>query len=130
MASEGYHEPAELLQDTTKDMHRALQSMVEELQAITWYNQRIDASADAALQAVLAHNRDEEKEHMVMLLEWVRRRDPIFDAQLHAYLFTEAPIETIEEALEKTEVGEEGNVQAAAGEAPTPALTVGSLLGK
>ena len=76
MASEGYHEPTECLEESTRDMHRALQSMVEELQAITWYMQRIDASSDASLQEVLAHNRDEEKEHAAMLMEWIRKKDP------------------------------------------------------
>lgn len=92
MASEGYHEPAGELSDETKDMHRAIVSLKEELEAIDWYNQRVDACKDEALRAILAHNRDEEKEHAAMVLEWIRREDPAFGKELKDYLFTEKPI--------------------------------------
>ena len=88
MASEGYHEPLEKLSAQTMDMHRAIVSLMEELEAIDWYNQRVDAAADPELRAILAHNRDEEKEHAAMLLEWLRRRDPKLDEHLRGYLFT------------------------------------------
>lgn len=92
MSSEGYHERFEDLSAETRDMHRAIVSLMEELEAIDWYNQRRDACADEALKGVLAHNRDEEKEHAAMLLEWIRRRDPTFSRQLKDYLFTDQPI--------------------------------------
>lgn len=92
MANEGYHEPYEKLSDATRDMHRAITSLMEELEAVDWYNQRIDAAADPELKAILAHNRDEEKEHAAMVLEWIRRRDPEMDKQLRESLFTEGPI--------------------------------------
>ena len=76
--SVGFHESEESLTTETKDNHRALTSMMEELEAVDWYAQRIDAAADPELKEILAHNRDEEKEHFVMLLEWLRRRDPKF----------------------------------------------------
>ena len=91
MASEGLHEPAEKLSAETIDYHRAMVSLMEELEAVDWYNQRVDATDDEDLAAVLAHNRDEEKEHAVMTLEWLRRRDPMLDQQLRTYLFTEGP---------------------------------------
>lgn len=92
MASQQLHEQAGDLTQATQDMHRAIVSLTEELDAIDWYNQRADACKDEELQAVLEHNRDEEKEHAAMVLEWIRRRDPGFDKQLKDYLFTEKPI--------------------------------------
>jgi hypothetical protein len=92
MANEGYHEPIEELSDETRDMHRAITSLMEELEAIDWYNQRVDACQDDALAEILAHNRDEEKEHAAMVLEWIRRRDPKLSEDLRDYLFTEGEI--------------------------------------
>ncbi|MFZ5482664.1 MAG: encapsulin-associated ferritin-like protein [Pseudomonadota bacterium] len=92
MSSMGYHEPVNELSDETRDMHRAIVSLMEELEAVDWYNQRADACKDPELRAILAHNRDEEKEHAAMVLEWIRRKDPSFDKELKDYLFTEAPI--------------------------------------
>jgi uncharacterized protein len=88
MSNEGYHEPIDQLSAETKDMHRAIVSLMEELEAVDWYNQRVDACSDPELKAVLAHNRDEEKEHASMVLEWIRRHDPSFDKELRDYLFT------------------------------------------
>lgn len=105
MASEGYHEPIELLDSETLDMHRAISSIVEELEAVDWYHQRVVAASDAELAAVLAHNRDEEKEHAAMTLEWVRRRDPVLDSMLREYLFTEGPVTNIEEQGTPAEAG-------------------------
>ena len=87
-ASAGYHESLEVLKPETLDHHRAIVSIMEELEAIDWYDQRVDATNDASLAAILAHNRDEEKEHAAMLLEWLRRRDPKLDEHLRGYLFT------------------------------------------
>ncbi len=88
MASEGYHEPIDELSDETRDMHRAIVSLMEELEAVDWYNQRVDACKDPELKKILAHNRDEEKEHAAMVLEWIRRRDDAFSKELKDYLFT------------------------------------------
>ncbi len=92
MANEGYHEPIEELSDDTRDMHRAITSLMEELEAVDWYNQRVDACKDAELRAILEHNRDEEKEHAAMVLEWIRRRDSVLDKELKDYLFTDGKI--------------------------------------
>lgn len=78
MAHEGYHEPVGELSDQTKDLHRALQSLMEELEAIDWYNQRVDVCKDEELKKILLHNRDEEVEHAAMVIEWLRRRDAVF----------------------------------------------------
>ncbi len=82
MSSEGYHEPIEELSNETRDMHRAITSLMEEFEAVDWYNQRIEACKDESLKAILIHNRDEEKEHAAMVLEWIRRRDPVLDKEL------------------------------------------------
>jgi len=92
MSSIGYHEPVEELSAATRDMHRAIVSLMEELEAVDWYNQRAEACADAELQAIIEHNRDEEKEHAAMLLEWIRRHDVRLSKELTEYLFTEKPI--------------------------------------
>jgi len=92
MASESYHEPLDELSEDTRNMHRAIASLMEELEAVDWYNQRVDACKDKELAAILAHNRDEEKEHAAMVLEWIRRQDKVFDKELREYLFTDKPI--------------------------------------
>ncbi len=97
MSNEGYHEAITELSDTTRDMHRAIVSLMEELEAVDWYNQRVDACKDKELGVILAHNRDEEKEHAAMVLEWIRRHDPKFDKQLRDYLFTDKPLVDLEE---------------------------------
>ena len=116
-----FHEAEEHLSPRTRDLHRALVSLMEELEAIDWYQQRVDAAQDAELRDILAHNRDEEKEHAAMVLEWVRRQDPGFDAVLRQYLFTEGSITAREEA------GKNGG----AGRGPVAALqvSIGSLRG-
>lgn len=98
MASEGYHEPVGELSDHCRDLHRAIVSLMEELEAVDWYQQRVDACRDPELARILAHNRDEEIEHAAMVLEWIRRRVPKFDADLREYLFTEKSIVDIEES--------------------------------
>ena len=87
-----YHESINELSDEVQDMHRAIESLKEELEAIDWYNQRVDVCKDKELKAILAHNRDEEKEHASMILEWIRRKDGTFEKELKDYLFTDAPI--------------------------------------
>jgi ferritin-like protein len=103
MASEGYHE--EGLREETKDLHRAIVSLMEELEAVDWYQQRVDATHDDALARILAHNRDEEKEHAAMLVEWIRARDPKLDEQLRKYVFHP---DALEEELAETGHGSSG----------------------
>ncbi|MCH8025078.1 MAG: ferritin [Candidatus Marinimicrobia bacterium] len=87
-----YQEPYDQLPEEVRAQHRALQSLVEEIEAIDWYNQRVATTKDEALKAILAHNRDEEMEHASMLLEWIRRNLPGWDQQLREYLFTDKSI--------------------------------------
>lgn len=97
MGHETLHEKAGDLSTETLDMHRAIVSLIEELEAIDWYNQRVDGADDKELGKILAHNRDEEKEHAAMLVEWIRRCDAAFALELKDYLFTERPVTEIEE---------------------------------
>jgi uncharacterized protein len=122
--SAGYHEPESKLRLETLDNHRALTSMQEELEATDWYNQRVDAATDQGLKEILAHNRDEEKEHFAMLLEWYRRRDAKMDANLKKYLFTSGSLVAQEEAGAG---GADGGADAGAGGAGS--LGIGSLKG-
>jgi len=109
-----FHEAEERLSPKTRDMHRAVVSLMEELEAIDWYQQRVDAAGDDDLRAILAHNRDEEVEHAVMTLEWIRRQSPTFDAMLRQYLFTEGSI-TGREAAEAGQNGGGGSPRASVG---------------
>ena len=122
--SAGYHESEDKLRAETMDNHRALTSMQEELEAADWYDQRIDAATDQALKEILAHNRDEEKEHFVMLLEWYRRRDAKMSDELKNRLFTTGSIVAQEQAG-KANGGGEGS--AASGSSGS--LGIGSLKG-
>lgn len=92
-----YHESPEKLTKKTQELHRAINSLIEELEAINWYQQRVDATSDEELKEILAHNRDEEKEHAAMILEWIRRNDEAMAEELKTYLFTEGKITEIEE---------------------------------
>jgi ferritin-like protein len=94
--SAGLHEPEDKLSADTIDRHRAIVSLQEELEAVDWYDQRLEAATDPELKVILAHNRDEEKEHAAMVLEWLRRRDPALDRHLRTYLFTSGSILAIE----------------------------------
>src|SRR5512138_2297567 len=93
-ASQGYHEDEKVLSSRTKDLHRAIVSLQEELEAVDWYQQRVDATEDPELREILEHNRDEEKEHATMLLEWIRRHDVAFARQLKLRAFRAGPIVT------------------------------------
>jgi ferritin-like protein len=115
-----FHESESRLRPETMDYHRAIVSLMEELEAVDWYNQRIDASEDQELREILAHNRDEEKEHAAMALEWLRRRDPELDRVLRQYLFTEGSLMGIEAAAEG-----DGN-----GNSNGASLGIGSLRGR
>jgi hypothetical protein len=116
-----FHESEERLSPATRDMHRAIVSLMEELEAIDWYQQRMDATEDGDLREILRHNRDEEKEHAAMVLEWIRRHDRAFETKLREYLFTEGSI-VGQEVLERAAAGA-GNGSAAV------AASVGSLRG-
>jgi hypothetical protein len=107
-----WHGPYDLLKPETQDLARAIQSLMEELEAIDWYGQRMDLTHDEELRGILEHNRDEEKEHASMLIEWIRRRDPKFDEALKTYVFTSGNILALEEAA---------TGQAASGAAAQPA---------
>ena len=110
MASEGYHEPLEKLSAAVMERHRAIISLKEELEAVDWYDQRVDASSDNELRSVLAHNRDEEKEHAAMTLEWLRRNDAKWDEVLHTYLFTSEPIVEVEKEAEAADAPDTGGL--------------------
>ena len=101
MGSDTIHEPRELLSAGTLDLHRAIVSLMEELEATDWYQQRAEACADPDLKKVLLHNKNEEIEHASMLLEWIRRRDSRFDEMLRKYLFTDLPVTEVEHADKK-----------------------------
>ena len=116
-----FHEAEERLSSRTRDLHRAIVSLMEELEAIDWYQQRMDATEDADLRAVLAHNREEEVEHASMVLEWIRRHDTDFQAKLKTYLFTEGSILALEKATE--------NAESANGNGARPSPGIGSLRG-
>ena len=103
MTSETLHEERSTLDTDTIDRHRAIVSLMEELEAIDWYDQRIDAATDKGLRAILTHNRDEEKEHAAMVLEWLRRKDAKLDAFLRRYLFTVANVTEVEDEPESDE---------------------------
>ena len=114
-----FHESEERLRPATRDMHRAIVSLMEELEAIDWYQQRMDATEDAELRDILRHNRNEEQEHAAMVLEWIRRHSPEFNGHLKEYLFTEEPIVGREEAA----TGKNGN------DTMQPMIGIGSLRG-
>jgi ferritin-like protein len=120
MSSEALHEPADLLSEPTKNLHRAVVSLIEELEAVDWYTQRAEACSDAELRAVLIHHRNEEIEHAMMNLEWIRRHAPAFDERMRTYLFKDGDILQIEAAAEKG---------AAASAAPRPSAGTGVTLG-
>jgi uncharacterized protein len=132
MASDTYHEPYEQLSAPTRDRHRAIRSLMEELEAIDWYQQRADVCDDDELRQVLIHNKDEEIEHAMMTLEWLRRNYPEFDANIRIYLQSEGPITEVEDRREKSG-GPPGAGDAAGAARPASSpgsLGIGSLKGR
>ena len=131
MSSETLHEPRDVLSVESQDLHRAITSLMEELEAIDWYQQRIEATPDAELKTVLAHNRDEEIEHAMMVLEWIRRSHPKFDEAARTYLFSDGPITEVEEKMKAAAAaGDEASAPAKRAAAPPAgggALGIGSL---
>src|ERR1700733_11821970 len=113
MSSETLHENPETLGPEIIDRHRAIASLMEELEAVDWYDQRVAAASDDELRAGLAHNRDKEKEHASMVLEWLRRQDPALDKNLRKYLFTAEPLSALiaaEKAAPPTPVAPDGHL--------------------
>jgi ferritin-like protein len=123
MSSESLHEDAGKLGPEVVDQHRAIVSLMEELEAVDWYNQRAKAASDPELRAILEHNRDEEKEHAAMALEWLRRKDPKMSEHLKTFLFSDGPITGIEATMIH------GDGAAGSGDGPSPdgSLGIGSL---
>ena len=121
MSSETLHEDAGKLGPEVIDQHRAIVSLMEELEAVDWYNQRAKATGNRDLRAILEHNRDEEKEHAAMALEWLRRSDPKFAQHLKTFLFTDGPITEIEADMVK---GDDGATESVS---PDGSLGIGSL---
>ena len=124
-ASDSYHEPIEQLTARTRDMHRALVSVQEELEAVDWYQQRADATTDEELKGLLLHNMREEIEHACMVLEWLRRNHPDFSAQMDIYLYIAKPIVQAEE--------EDANLSGASQDSCRRSLnkfTIGSMKGE
>jgi ferritin-like protein len=121
MSSESYHEPLELLSEDTRNLHRAIVSLCEELQAVDWYHQRAEACSDDELRAVISHNENEEIEHAMMNLEWIRRHSSVFDANIKKYLGSTGSILAVESAG--------GGEASAASASPGVGLGIGSLRG-
>lgn len=124
-SSDTYHEPLDKLSPTTQDMHRALVSLQEELEAVDWYQQRADACEEPELKAILLHNMREEIEHASMVLEWLRRHHPDFEKHLRTYLFQDKPIL----AIEQVERVSNGNTEMNAARPQRSSLTVGTMKG-
>jgi ferritin-like protein len=128
MGSESYHEPLELISEETRNLHRAIVSLIEELEAVDWYQQRAGACSDPELKAVLLHHRNEEIEHAMMNLEWIRRNDAAFDENIRTYLFASGPITGVEAATTGGE-NEKGTIEGAPAGGPG-SLGIGSLKGE
>jgi ferritin-like protein len=124
MSSESYHEPVELLSEETKNMHRAIVSLKEELEAVDWYQQRAEACSDEELRAVIVHNKNEEIEHAMMNLEWIRRHSAVFDENIKTYINSKGSILAVEKAAAASEGGGGG-----APASSSSSLGVGSLKG-
>ena len=122
MSSESYHEPIELLSEETKNTHRAIVSLKEELEAIDWYQQRAEACTDDELRGILIHNKNEEVEHAMMTLEWLRRKNSVFAANIGTYLNSSGPILEVEKESESSNADSSGEV--------STSLGIGSLKGQ
>lgn len=92
-----YSEPYDAIDEKTRDISRAITSLREELEAVDWYNQRVNTTKDPELKLVMAHNRDEEIEHAAMTLEWLRRNMDGWDDELKTYLFSSGSLVAVEE---------------------------------
>ena len=108
MSSDTYHEPLELLSEDTKNTHRAIVSLMEELEAIDWYQQRAEACSDPELASVLTHNKNEEVEHAMMTLEWLRRKNSVFAENIETYIGSNGPITEVEAQMMSAGAGGKG----------------------
>lgn len=130
MSSEALHAPRDRLARATITHHQAIVSLMEELEATDWYRQRADDCEDEALKAILLHNMREEIEHACMILEWLRRNEPVWSEQMDTYLYTEAPITEVEEEETGDGGGAAKGESSAASEAagkPARRFTIGPL---
>jgi ferritin-like protein len=96
-----WHEDYDKMSEETRNFSRAIKSVQEELEAVDWYTQRAEQTSDEQLKKVLIHNRDEEIEHAIMGLEWLRRNSEKFHEHMKTYLFTSEDILEIEEKAEE-----------------------------
>lgn len=124
MSSETYHEPIDLLSEETRNMHRAIVSLKEELEAVDWYQQRAEACSDEQLRGVLVHNKNEEIEHAMMNLEWIRRHSEVFDANIKTYVNSKGPILAVEK---QQTAGEPGRSAGSPPSGGSSSLGIGSL---
>lgn len=129
MAEASAHLHENDLPPETVDRHRAIVSLMEELEAVDWYDQRVHAATNDELRAVLAHNRDEEKEHAAMMLEWLRRNDEGFAEHLATYLYSKGPITDVEKSTKEGGASASG-AKAPGGRSRDESLGIGSLKGK
>ncbi len=127
-SSTSLHEDPEQLGAELIDRHRAIASLMEELEAVDWYDQRVKASSNEDLRAILAHNRDEEKEHACMVLEWLRRNDPGWHDELNTYLFTRGDVTQLEDSEENGDASQGKDANGGAG--GDGSLGIGSLRGE
>ncbi|MGQ0582435.1 MAG: encapsulin-associated ferritin-like protein [Reyranella sp.] len=125
MSSDSLHENPGKLGPEVIDQHRAIVSLMEELEAVDWYNQRAKATENPELRAILEHNRDEEKEHAAMVLEWLRRGDAKLNEHLRTFLFTEGPLTAVETAMKEGGAG--GGEEATSAASADGSLGIGSL---
>ena len=100
---------AVLLSDFAKDYHRIIQSTMEELEAVDWYNQRAECATDAEAKAIMEHNRDEEIEHACMGIEWLRKNSPVWDKMLREFLFKDGDVVGNEQAMTGKEESDESS---------------------
>jgi len=126
MSSENLHESPDVLKPETIDRHRAVSSIMEELEAVDWYNQRAAVASDPELKEILAHNRDEEKEHAMMVLEWLRRRDAKLNEMIGTYINSQGNIIQVEKA-ETAGEGADGGGSGSGGGGSEGSLGIGSL---
>ena len=99
MAHEGFHEDPKELSSFAKDYHRIIQSTMEELEAVDWYNQRAECATDPEAKAIMEHNRDEEIEHACMGIEWLRKNSKVWDEMLREFLFKDGDVVGNEHAM-------------------------------
>lgn len=101
MAFDQYHEPADELSEEVRTFARIIVSLIEEAEAIDWYEQRMSVEKDKAARAIMANAQKEEFKHFGMDLEFLLRRKTVWRTVLRKILFTEGDIVELGEAAEK-----------------------------